>query len=390
MSLASSNRTGILRIAEAVWGVTPTTPALVDTRYTGEGINSDLENITSDEIRSDRQTTDLVQVSQSSNGNLDIELSYAAYDDLIESAMHSEWVDTVVTSTATADEDIVFADTGTITFGSELSHDFVVDQWIKVTGATNTGNNQLYRITAITGNALTVSPSPSDNETNTTGASVVGSIIRNGVDQKSFTIEKVFNDASTTTYHIFRGMIADGMTLNFETGSILNGSFNFMGKGSEMTESQLAGATVIPAASNDVMNAVSNVDNVLVNNAATPFFIQTLSLDLANNLREQRAIGSIDAVGIASGRLEVTGNISVYFEDKSEYDRYSGAGEFKLAYRVTDNDGNIYIFTFPRIKYEAMTLNSSGLDSDVILEGTWRAIRDSVTNTTIQIDRFTS
>jgi hypothetical protein len=390
MSLASSNRTGILRIKEATWGVTPTTPALIDTRYTGEGINSDLENITSEEIRSDRQTTDLVQVSQSSNGNLDIELSYAAYDDFIESALHNEWTSTLVTSTATADEGIVFATAGTITIGSALAHTFVVDQWIRVAGATNANNNLFYRITGITGNALTVSPVPGTNETNTTGATLRGKVIRNSVDQTSFTIEKVLNDATVPTYHIFRGMIVDGMSLNFETGAILGGSFSFLGKGSEMTETQISGATVVAAAANQVMNSVSNIDNVLVNDSPTSFFIQSLTMDLANNLREQRAIGSIDAVGIASGRLEITGNISVYFETKAEYDRYVAADYFKLSYRVQDGDGNAYIFTFPRIKYESMTLNSSGLDTDVVLEGTWRGIRAPSSNCMLQIDAFTA
>ena len=47
--------------------------------------------------------------------------------------------------------------------------------------------------------------------------------------------------------------------------------------------------------------------------------IRSTSFALTNNLRGQEAIGSLGYIGIALGRLEITGNIELYFENADEY-----------------------------------------------------------------------
>jgi hypothetical protein len=386
MSIGGANRTNIYRIKETVWGTTPTSPALVDTRYTGEGINQTLENITSSEIRADRQTTDLVQVSRSSSGNLDIELSFEAYDNFIESALQT----TFGTAVGIAAETTIAFDNGagTITDSGSGLGNVVVGQWIKVQNAANSNNNLVYRVTAAAAGSLTVVPVPGTTETAGAAVTITGQMARNGVTPSSFTIQKRFNDTTAVTYHTFTGMYVDTLSLDFSTGAILSGSFGFLGKGSTISEAQIAGATDVPASSNDVLNSVSNIQNVEIDDVDTTLNINSLTVDIANNLREQKAIGSVDAVGVGSGRLEVTGNISIYFESKDEFDKYIAATSFKLSYRVEDSTGQAYVFTFPRIKYESMTVNASGTDTDIFLEGSWRAIRDATSDSMIQIDRL--
>ena len=80
MTLATANRASLRFIEEVTFGQTPATPAFNELRYTGESLNYNIENVVSDEIRSDRMTSDLVQVSADASGDVNVEISYDAYD----------------------------------------------------------------------------------------------------------------------------------------------------------------------------------------------------------------------------------------------------------------------------------------------------------------------
>lgn len=488
MAFATSNQTGLYFVAESSWGTTPATPTLQELRYTGEGINYEIENVVSDEIRSDRMTSDTVQVGQSTSGNLDFELSYGSYDSFIESSLYQTFVSananataTVVTSSATANEEITFANgtssitlgsaftndyvqgqrikvsnasiagndglynitgvagnvltvtpaptdatettqavvltgkpdyisadatadnldivtntAGTITLGSSHSHNIVVGQWITTGGFTDSGLNGVYhRVTGVSGNVLTVSPVPAANETNQSTGWISSARLRNAptaatIVQKPFTMQKRFNDATSTIYQNFTGMVVDGMSLSFETGSILTGSFNFVGKGSEIGTTQIAGAADSSATTTDVMNSVSNLNNIEFDDVDTTACIVSMSMDTAGNLRAQNCIGSLPAVGIGTGRLEISGDITLFFENTTEYNKFLNNTAFKISFRVDDVDGNAYVFTLPKVKYEGSTMNSGGLDADIELSGTWRALLGTTggVNYMLEVDRL--
>ena len=169
----------------------------------------------------------------------------------------------------------------------------------------------------------------------------------------------------------------------------LTGSMDFIGLTGALTGTQFAGATNTGSSTNDVMNSVSNLQNIEFDDTDTSgCTITSMTVDVANNLRAQNAIGSLAACGIGVGRFEVTGSISLYFEDATEYNKYTASTAFKLSMRAEDSSGKAYVITMPRIKYESMTLASSGSDVDVILEASWRALRDSTVDAMMQVDRL--
>lgn len=100
MTIAESSRTRLSVIKEVTEGTTPTSPAFTNVRYTGDSLKLVRQNITSDEIRSDRNVTDLVQVAGGAEGAINFELSYGAFDNLIEGALCSTWsADEIVNGT---------------------------------------------------------------------------------------------------------------------------------------------------------------------------------------------------------------------------------------------------------------------------------------------------
>ena len=231
--MTDSSQTRLAYIAETVVGTTPTTPGFTEARFTAEGLNANIENVVSNEIRSDRNIPDLVQVGQSAGGTVDFELSYGSFDDWLESLLFNTW-------------------------------------------STN--------------------------------------VLKNGTSLKTFTLEKTFEAGATDQYHRFTGAAVDNMSLAVQAGQIVTGGFEFLATGFDTAQAAIASSTYTGANTNPVINAASNFANLAITGVTSPQ-LMTLNLNISNNLRLQRQIGSLDARGIGSGRFDVTGDLTAYFEN---------------------------------------------------------------------------
>jgi len=395
MSFASSNRTGLYRVKEATWGVTPVSPALVETRYTGEALDNSISTEKSQEIRADRMVSDLILTDSSPSGSFNFEMSYGSFDDLLESALMSAgWSAAVNVVGIAGDISTVASPTNNLT--STLNTKFAavnIGDYINVGGFADALNNRLYQVTAkLNGGSITVTPQPNSAETPAGTAATVksGGRIRNGTLEQSYTLVKQFNDATAVTRHIFRGMRVGGFSLDMQTAAILTGVFNFIGKSAQFSESTFGGETITAASTTEVMNCVTNVQNIFFDGAAlgAPGAVMSLQLELDNQHREQKGIGELGNVGVVAGTLMVNVTASQYFESKEQADIFEQSDSFGFSFVLRDNVGNAYVFTLPRCKYESFVANASQLDSDVMADTTFTALRDPLTNCMIQIDRF--
>lgn len=387
MTLAASNRVGLRFIPEATFGTTPATPAFDELRYTGESLNYNISNVTSDEIRSDRMTSDLVQVQSDASGDVNVEMSYDAYDDFLAATMASSWG--TLLAVAESDIDAATADDSFNTAAGDFVADGLeVGQWFEIGGFTNTDIDGFYRAVTVTSAKVIVTPAIPAIEAAGNPITMAGTMIRNGTDMLSFSVQKQLMDITPNSYFLYTGVRVGQLQLSFETGSILTGVFSLMGLSAAVSTTGVAGQTEVAAPTNDVMNAVDNVLQIEFDGVVSTAYFNTLSLSINNNLRPQDAIGSLPHIGIALSRLEVTGEAELYFQNNDEYTKYLNATSFSLSFRVEDSDGQAYIFTLPKVKYETGEVVAGGLDQDVFQRSTIRAIMDPVTSSMIQIDKF--
>lgn len=213
------------------------------------------------------------------------------------------------------------------------------------------------------------------------------STMKNGVVLKSYTIQKHFQDLAVPQFQNFTGCRIGGFSLDIKPGSIITGAFKVMGCQVAISSTQIAGATFTdPGAGRVPMNAVAGVSGIEKNDVAFTGAIKGLSVELNNNLRGQEAIGVLGNAGIALGKLDINGNIELYFENVTEYNAFLNQTAFKLEFQI--NEGvDSYKFTFPKVKYEAGTIVSGGLDQDLVVSGSWRALYDVTSSCMIQIDK---
>lgn len=94
MAIADSSQTQIAFVEESTFlGGTPATPTWQKVRMTGESLNYNIENTTSNEIRADADVSDLIQTNANAGGDLNFELNFGASDTdiLLEHALRGSF-----------------------------------------------------------------------------------------------------------------------------------------------------------------------------------------------------------------------------------------------------------------------------------------------------------
>ena len=481
--MADSNRLRLAYVEETSLGTTPNSPAMRAIRATGESLNHDIQTTESKEIRSDRQTADLMQVGASNSGGLNFELSFPAArtwlaDFLRYALFASAWgaqpeaynatADSAITDAGTTADTYVVASggaafkpahlvrasgfttaannqlfrvassTGTTVVGSSLglaaetappagarlkvvgfegasgdiqatatglsstALDFTtlglsIGQWLRIGGAgagqrfATAADNDWVRVTAIQAHAVALDHRPAgwstDNGASKTIQVFVGDILRNGVTKRGVTLEKGFLDLATPEYLAYRGMVVAQMSLQVGSKEVVTGSFSFMGRSHATGTTELG--TPAAAGTAGVMTASANVGRIAEGGAAlgVPNFVKSVSIDLQNNLREIDAVGTLGLVDVGVGKLGLTGKMSTYFGSSALYQKYLSGTETSLVLRL-QKDGQAIVITLPRVKFEKGTVTAQGENQDVMAELDFRALRDSLTDATVQIDRL--
>ena len=381
--MSDSSRVQFRRLVEVTFGTTPAT-AMTDTRMTGESLGFTINNEVSNEIRSDRQTTDLIQVGAEAGGDINAEISYGEYDDFLESALYQAWLTEVTITAATisaATTDDSFNDSGS-GFGS-----YLVGSWIEVRGFTDALNNGYYKVVSVTTAKIVVDANLADEGVGPS-ITIKQETIRNGVVRQSFSLEKEFIDI--TQFISFTGMLVNTMSLEFNTNEILTGTFNFLGLASARGVATIGTGAPTAAGTTAVMNSVNNVALIREGDYTTDVTVdvQSISLSVANNLRPIDAIGTLGHVEVGAGRSTITGNLTIYFEDGALYDKYLGSTASSLSWKVEDTAGNAYIFDLPNIKFVTGEVVAGAIDEDVMVNMDFQALMHTVDLYTLGITRF--
>ncbi len=389
-NFADSNRTAVRYVEESTWGTTPSGPNMKALNITSESLKSNINTVTSDTIRSDRNVSDITQVGGGASGDIGFELRYGDIDDLIAGAMQSAWVTTrVSTGVASA-----MASGATIQADSSALNAIVSGQFVRLSGSSATANDGDYRVTAVSttgsntkiylADASSGATASLTTDVFTTGTLLQGKMIRNGTTKRSYTVEKEFADVSSVAR--YPGMRVTTFSMNFESQSILTGTIGFSGKGQISASATIASA-ITPASTNEVMNASGNVGRIWEGGqAVTGIAFQSISIELNNNPRDQAKVGSDQLAGIGTGRCEVTGSLTAYFENNALLDKFTNGTKSSFRTQITDSNGRSYIVTLPRITYTDFTVTAGGPNADIMQEGSFGAAVDVTGKYAIQID----
>jgi len=369
---------------EVTWDTVPAI-AFQEVRTTGESFSEQKTRTRPEEIKADGFVSHALTTQVQATGGLNFALSFGTYDDLLGGLLNSSF------STALAIQSVATTAIFTVhtTGGTPLPNlggsgfatnhatlfDLVVPgSWIRVSGyATNPGNNGLFRVTAVdtTNDEIQISDTAGggaglvDGEVSTaTEVNIQGSNLRNGVDFRSFYFEK---QLAAALFLVYSGSYINDGNLNAQVGGFLEGTFNFLCASENSGTSTAGTGPAVAAPTGRVIDTVAGFSNLEVDDAAITAVVQGISWTVTkNNARAQYGLGASNAQGMARGTIDVSGTMSIYFTDFTQYALYKAETDHIISFAALDNTGAGYIFTLPGATLMNPTVVAGGPDTDIV------------------------
>lgn len=205
--------------------------------------------------------------------------------------------------------------------------------------------------------------------------------------RRSFTVEKRFDKGGGDyTYFRYTGMIPNTLALELGVDAILTGNFEFMGREATISDALLPGQTYLPATTTEVFNATSDFEGLSIAGDETNY-VQSLSINVTNNLSAQRAVGHLYNIGAATGTFTVTGSAAIYFRNEALYQKFINNQSSTLNFTVGKESGKLYKFSFPNIKFSSANVNATAQGADLLMEAEYQALYNAQVGGTMKIER---
>lgn len=392
-TLSSSNRS---QLAYKLEGLYPTNFGVLQggngqrLGMLSETLSYDIENVQSKLLREDRQVPDIVQVGAQAAGGFGFEQIYAAYDVFIQAALQGDYTVYGTNGVSTTLFDFTNTSTtltaGVASSGADIFTGLHAGQWFTIIPDAAESDavkeylkRRAFRVSASVAPSSTVITLDAATPINATlvpslsDARIASARAYNGNTMRSYSLEVAHADI--TQFRVYTGMVLSKMDVKLSVGSIVTGSFEFMGK-TMIRQGATGMGTAVDAPNYTPANATRGVFDMFENGVSisASTYIKNGEFSIDNSLRMQDAIGVFGAAGIGVGTMQVRGKLMVYFADGAVYDRFLAGTASSLSIPVLDVDGNGYVYHFPRIKYTATKVNAGGQDQDNMLEMDFQAL----------------
>lgn len=363
---AEGSQAAISYIEEVAWGVTPA-GQMTGMNFVSEDMAFALEKQASNNVRPDRQTTALVNVGAEVSGGPETEFQAENIDGLLPGFLWAQdWTAPPQTSDSVSFATEVGAGVGGVmTFAKDVSA-FRVGHFFTISGSGS--NDGTFLAKAVTTNTIQVY-----EPLITEGAAAVtigGQTIINGVFKHSYSIERAQYDISQ--FFLYAGMTGNTLEMTVESGSPVMADLKFVGKNEQLQQTTWGTGSPTALPVTPIMSSVSSVGRVLLGGSVlSSCLLQKVSFTLDNQVDGKTGVGVLGNCDTKAKSLKLSGTITLYFNDKTYYEKYLNSDAFGLLIDLVDADGSVRSIFIPQSEFDTMTANVTGKDDDVLLEGTF-------------------
>lgn len=330
-------------------------------------VTSDLsltkESYQSNEIRTDYQIADFRHGVRSVAGSITGELSPKTYADFFAAALRKDFSAGGTTGAVAV---LAVTNTGTKftrSTGSFVTDGFKVGDVVSASGFTTANNNSHYcLVTAVA--ALTLDIAPLDgvvltdeSEGDTVTIAVVG--------KKTYTPETSHTDNSFSIEHwhddvnqseLFTGCKVDTIEVGLPPTGMSTITIGMMGKDVTTGTSEYF-TTPTADTSTGILASVNGIAYAL---GARQTVLTGLSINIAGGMSMQPVVGSNTPPDIFEGRVNVTGEMTAFFENGDLRDAFLDEDDVSLVFVFTTSNAknpDFVAFTMPRVKFGSANKN---------------------------------
>jgi hypothetical protein len=381
---------------ESTWGTLAGNTSGKLLRRVTANFNLVKEAYESGEIRTDRQIADFRHGVRSAEGSLNAELSASAYADFMGSIVGKDFA--AVTLGAAAQTTVTVVGT-TYTLvratGSWLTDGIRVGMVIRASGLTTTADNAKNLLVAsltatnavvvpLNGVALTAQGTASSVTLTSPGKQTF--VPASAHTDDSYTVEEFYADIAQS--EVYTGMKLNSMNVQLPATGLTTVDFAFAGKDLAQTGTSQYFTSPTAQGSNGIFAAVNGV--MLVAGAPVAL-VTSADFSVERATENATAVGSNSVAEIFTGRIRVTGNLSVYFQDAAFRGYFDAETPVSIVLTVTADTSatsDFVSFTLPKVKLGSFTKDDGELG--IIASASFQALLNDVTTTglaatTIQI-----
>lgn len=381
---------------ETTWGTLAGNTSGKLLRRVTASFNLTKETYESGEIRTDRQVSDFRHGVRSADGSLNGELSPASYADFMGSVVGKDFTAITLGSAVSCTVTVV----GTVytivrSTGSWLTDGIKVGMVVRASGLTATADNSRNLLVAsITATNLVVVPMNGGALTaQATGTSVTLTapgkqtyVPTTGHTDDSYTIEEWYSDIAQS--EVYTGMKVNSIAVQLPATGLSTLDIGFAGK--DLTQTGTSQYFTSPTAqtTNGIFAAVNGV--MLVAGAPVAL-ITSADFTIERATENATTVGSNSIADVFSGRIRVTGNLSVYFQDATFRGYFDAETPVSLVLALTSDSSasaGFVTFTLPKVKLGSFSKDDGELG--IVASTSFQALLNDVTtaglpSTTIQI-----
>jgi len=183
-------------------------------------------------------------------------------------------------------------------------------------------------------------------------------------------------------YRVFTGCAVDSWSISVAPNQMVTSTFSWVGKDQDpITQTSLDASPTAPTG-NEPYDSFTGT----IKEGGTDIAIVTsLDFTLNNSLAPTSVIGSQVTPQLEYGRGAVTGTLELYYEDDSLLAKFLDETETSLEFTLDDGvSGNLYTFTFPRVKLNSGDVPVENEQSRMI-SMSFTALRDATESTSLKI-----
>lgn len=363
-----------------------------------ENLAQSFNVVQSDAIRGRRAIESLHHTSRQVEGQINGEIAYGWFDDLMMCALQSAaWSATVSAVTATTISAVasgtLIRNTSTGAFSS-----FVVGSWVKISGFSTAGNNGYAKVTAVgdhdfggseTDNELTLAYIALTDESAGQSVTITPSeFIKDGNTQRYITFEREYSDLSSE-FARFEECEIGSMDLQLDADAMATIAMAVMG-GTETSQTATGASTQNNAPAANTPMSTGNTYSVREGASDTTgnTTITSLSVSVDNQMEQRYSVASQAPNHRRIGRSNVTGNLSLFYDTKAELTKFLAKTQTTLVAILEDAGGKAIIVELPKVEFTEASRAVAGVDSDIMAEMAWQAIYDATAACTIAIHRI--
>ena len=355
MAFSSGVEKRVVISKETTWGTLPATNTGTIFGRTEATFNLERAQFQSAMITDTAQTSDSRSGSDSISGTLNAELSAGTYKDIFAQLLRGPWA-TGATYTAST----ISAASGKFvrSTGSWITDGYKVGDRVTVTGFTApaTANNANWLVIGVTATDLSVAEV---NGTNVTvkaagdsvtiavaGKKLVTPLASGSRTNDSFTVEEFYT--ATNEAYLTTGVKFGSAAVQVQPNQMTTVNFSAMGRTQDKKATAGAYFTAPTAASTSGM--FSGNRGIVVIDGVVQGVITAANFEINGNMEAGEVILQRQAANIFLGRVTATGEISVYYQNSTFYDKFKAETDVTLIMFFDAGNGQEMVFTFPRCR----------------------------------------